>query len=55
MSARFTRPLVITGTLEGQIRHRRKLSKYLFFIDVLVTDTNEKEQGECDIYVHFAF
>ncbi|KAI9269218.1 hypothetical protein BDA99DRAFT_557972 [Phascolomyces articulosus] len=41
---RFSRPLVITTTLQGQIRHRRKLSKELFFIDVLLTDTSVKEQ-----------
>lgn len=42
---RFSRPLVITCTVRGQIRHRRRLSKDLFFIDVLIhDDKNVKEQ-----------
>ncbi|KAI8143607.1 hypothetical protein BJV82DRAFT_514989 [Fennellomyces sp. T-0311] len=41
---RFPRPLVLTNTIQGQIRHRRKLGKDLFFIDVLVSETNSKEQ-----------
>ncbi|KAI9323277.1 hypothetical protein BX666DRAFT_1847308 [Dichotomocladium elegans] len=35
---RFTGQLTITTTIEGEIRHRRKLSKDLFFIDVLLSD-----------------
>ncbi|KAG2217425.1 hypothetical protein INT45_013756 [Circinella minor] len=41
---RFSRPLILTLTLQGQIRHRRKLSKELFFIDVFLSDTQVKEQ-----------
>ena len=41
---RFSRRLILTSTLQGQIRHRRKLSKELFFIDVLLSDTQVKEQ-----------
>ena len=43
-SERFSRPLSLTTTIQGQIRHRRKLCKDLFFIDVLVSETNTKEQ-----------
>ncbi|KAJ8657052.1 hypothetical protein O0I10_007131 [Lichtheimia ornata] len=40
---RFTRQLTLDTTIEGQIRHRRKLSKDLFFIDVLL-DNGNKDQ-----------